>query len=63
MIATVRKAKSKTSDVQAVTRSVILSREIDAKILAIAERDERPLTWVIAKAVKEYIDRDEKRAK
>ncbi len=40
MIASMRKAKAKETDV--VTRSVILTKEVDEKLLAIADRDEPP---------------------
>jgi predicted transcriptional regulator len=61
MISAMRKAKPKNTDT--IVRSVILPKDVDAKLLAIAARDERPLTWVIARAVKEFIDRDEKRSR
>ncbi len=61
MVAVMRRAKAKQTEV--VTRSVMLPKEIDDKLLAIAQRDERPLSWVIAKAVKELIERDGKKTK
>jgi predicted transcriptional regulator len=60
MIRGMKKAKAK--DTQTVVRSVILAKDIDAKLLAISQREERPLTWVIARAVKEFIDRDDKKS-
>ena len=56
MIAPMRKAKAKRS--AQVTRSVILNHETDSELLKIAEREERPLTWIMAKAIKEFLERD-----
>jgi predicted transcriptional regulator len=55
--------KAQPKDSETVIRSVILPKEVDAKVLAIAAREERPLTWIISKAVKEFIARDEQRSK
>jgi predicted transcriptional regulator len=58
---TMKRAKPKSGDT--IVRSVILPKETDARILAIAQREERPLSWIIARAVKEFIERDEKRVR
>ena len=37
--------------------------ELDAKLQAMAEKEDRSLSWLIVKAIREMIERDEKGGK
>ncbi len=57
-----RKPKERTAAAAGyVSRSVTIPNAIDAKLQDFAKREERPLSFVIAKALAEFFERNDKR--
>ena len=53
-----RKPKRKSGATPSVTRSVVLPRELDEKLLRVAEREDRTLSYVIMRACRELVERE-----
>lgn len=43
-----------------IVRSVVIPPDLDARLLAFCQREERPLSWVMVKALGEYLAKHEK---
>jgi len=57
------KENSRKTESDRLIRSFAMPPELDAKLQAMAEKEDRSLSWLIVKAIREMIERDEKGGK
>jgi predicted transcriptional regulator len=50
----------KMEESERIIRSVVVPPDVDRKLLALAKKEDRSLSWMIVRAIREMLDRDEK---